>query len=430
MGEFDSTTPVVVVGAGPYGLSLAAHLEHRNVEHRIFGKPMHTWQTLLPTMGLKSHDFATNVHVPEKGNRFVEYCRSHGRDLSEPIPFTLFAEYGLWVQRRLVAQVEESQVTRITAASGGFGVRLETGERLFASQVVMATGWAHWESIPPVLAGLPRELVSHTSHHSDYTDFRGKDVTVLGAGSSALEAATLLHERGASVRLLVRGGPPVFGLPPAPRRPLKERLLYPPSVLGPGRKNFLLERLPTAPHLLLSDERRVHLTRTHLPALSAWWLRDRFEGNVDVHLGCEVAGAAEADSALRLTVRRDGQAGWNIQTDHVVCGTGFEVDVDRHTVLDRAVTGPLERIVRAPRLTRHFESSVPGLYFIGAGSTLSFGPLFRFVAGAAYAAPALAGHLARTASRGKTAGARPFSTGFGTRGQGLVEDAVVAFQNR
>ena len=55
---------------------------------------MHTWQTLLPTMGLKSHDFATNVYVPEKGNRFVEYCRSHGRDLSEPIPFTLFAEYG------------------------------------------------------------------------------------------------------------------------------------------------------------------------------------------------------------------------------------------------------------------------------------------------------------------------------------------------
>ena len=430
MGEFDSTTPVAVIGAGPYGLSLAAHLGHRSVEHRIFGKPMHSWQNLLPTMGLKSHDFATNVYVPEKGNRFVEYCRSHGKDLSEPIPFSLFAEYGLWVQRRLVAQVEESQATRITAAPGGFSVQLETGERLLAGQVVMATGWAHWERIPSVLAVLPRELVSHTSHHSDYTDFRGKDVTVLGAGSSALEAATLLHERGASVRLLARGGPPVFGLPPAPRRPLKERLLYPPSVLGPGRKNFLLERLPTAPHLLLSDQRRVHLTRTHLPALSAWWLRDRFDGNVDVHLGCEVIGAGEAGSGLRLNVRRDGHAGWNIQTDHVVCGTGFEVDVDRHTVLDPAVTGRLERIVRAPRLTRHFESSVPGLYFIGAGSTFSFGPLFRFVAGAAYAAPALAGHLARTASRGNTAVARSRSTGFATRGQGLVEDTVVAYRHR
>jgi FAD-dependent urate hydroxylase len=429
MAEFDSATRVAVVGAGPYGLSLAAHLDHRNVEHRIFGKPMQTWQRLLPTMGLKSHDFATNVYVPEKGNRFVEFCRSHGKDLSEPIPFSLFAEYGLWVQRRLVPQVEESQVTSIAAAPGGFSVMLETGERLFAGHVVMATGWAHWERIPSVLAGLPRELVSHTHHHGDYTDFRGKDVTVLGAGSSALEAATLLHERGATVRLLVRGGPPVFGFPPASRT-LKERLLYPPSVLGPGRKNFLLERLPTAAHLLLSDERRVELTRGHLGPLSAWWLRDRFEGNVEVHLGCEVVAAAEADSGLRLNVRREGQASQNIRTDHVVCGTGFQVDVDRHRLLAPALAGRLERIVAAPRLTRHFESSVPGLYFIGAGSTFSFGPLFRFVAGAAYAAPALAGHLARSARPGETAVARRSRAGFATRGLGLVEDAVVAHQHR
>lgn len=429
MAEFDSATRVAVVGAGPYGLSLAAHLDHRNVDHRIFGKPMQTWQRLLPTMGLKSHDFATNVYVPQKGNRFVEYCRTHGKDLSEPIPFSLFAEYGLWVQRRLIPQVDESQVMGITTAPGGFSVLLETGERLFAEQVVMATGWAHWERIPSVLAALPPELVSHTHHHSDYTDFRGKDVTVLGAGSSALEAATLLHERGARVRLLVRGGPPVLGSPPA-TRPLKERLLYPPSVLGPGRRNFLLERLPTAAHLLLSDERRLQLTRSHLGPLSAWWLRDRFEGNVDVHLGCEIAGAAETDSGLRLNVRRDGRAGWNIHTDHIVCGTGFEVDVDRHKLLEPALSSRLERIVAAPRLTRHFESSVPGLYFVGAGSIFSFGPLFRFVAGAAYAAPALAGHLAHSASPGNTAVARRRPASFATRGLRLVEDAMVAHQHR
>src|ERR1700694_5404968 len=122
MGDFDSATTVAVVGAGPYGLAVAAHLDHRGVEHRLFGNPVRPWQNLLPTMGLKSHDFATNIYVPQRGNRFVEYCRSHGRDLSEPIPFTLFAEYGLWVQQRLGAQVEESQVTRITPAPGGFGV--------------------------------------------------------------------------------------------------------------------------------------------------------------------------------------------------------------------------------------------------------------------------------------------------------------------
>jgi hypothetical protein len=171
------------------------------------------------------------------------------------------------------------------------------------------------------------------------------------------------------------------------------------------------------------------MTRTHLPALSAWWLRERFEGKVETHLGCEVVGAGEAGYGLCLNVRREGQASWDIRTDHVVCGTGFEVDVDRHTALDPTLAGRLERIIGAPRLTRHFESSVPGLYFIGAGSMFSFGPLFRFVAGAAYAAPALAGHLART-SPGKTAIAPRRSTGFATRGLGVVEDAVVAYHHR
>jgi hypothetical protein len=428
MGEFDAATRVAVVGAGPYGLSLAAHLDHRHVDHRIFGKPMRTWQQLLPTMGLKSHDFATNVYVPEEGNRFVEYARSYGKDLSEPIPFALFAEYGLWVQRRLVPQVEENLVIRVTAAPGGFAVLLETGERVFAEQVVMATGWAHWAQIPVLLEGLPRELVTHTSQHSDYEEFRGKDVTVLGAGSSALEAATLLSERGARVRLLVRGGPPIFGLPPG-ARPLKERLLYPGSVLGPGRRNFLLERLPTGPHLLMGDESRVNLTRSHLGPLSAWWLRERFEGNVEVHLSCEVVGAAEAASGLCLEVRRNGRPAGDILTDHVVSGTGFEVDVDRHTVLDAAITRRLDRIVRAPRLTRHFESSVAGLYFIGAGSIFSFGPLFRFVAGAAYTAPALAGHLARTGRTPKRQSV-PRPAGVARRGIGLVQDAVVAHRHR
>jgi hypothetical protein len=174
----------------------------------------------------------------------------------------------------------------------------------------------------------------------------------------------------------------------------------------------------------------VALTRTHLPALSAWWLRERFEGNVEAHLGCEVVGASEAGSGLCLKFRQDGQAIRNLMTDHVVCGTGFEVDVDRHSVLDPTIAMRLERIVRAPRLTRHFESSVPGLYFVGAGSIFSFGPLFRFVAGAAYAAPALARHLARAGDSAKRAVPRRRSTVFGTRGVNLVEDAVVAHLHR
>jgi len=271
--------------------------------------------------------------------------------------------------------------------------------------VVICTGLAHWQHVPSVFARLPAELLSHTSERIDFCRFRGREVAVIGAGASALEAATLIHESGAGVRLLVRGGPPEFGGVPTDPRPLKERLMYPKSVLGPGRKNFLLDRLPSAAHHLLSDERRVRLTRTHLGPLSPWWLRDRFEGKVQVHHGCQVVQADEAPAGVLLTIRGEGQREWQLRTDHVVCGTGYEIDVDRHPLLDVCIRAQVQRIVRAPRLTANFQSSVPGLYFAGPGAMFSFGPLFRFVAGAAHAAPAVARDLYRrlpaTAARGR-----------------------------
>jgi FAD-dependent urate hydroxylase len=356
---------------------------------------MEWWLTLPPSLGLKSHDFATNVHVPHRGYRFVEYCRAQGKSLAEPIPFALFAEYGQWVQRRLLPQVEPCRVTCVSRCDGGFQVTLETGERVLATAVVVCTGLAHWQHVPSAFGSLPRELVSHTSERIEFGRFRGRDVTVIGAGASALEAATLMHESGARVRLLVRGGPPEFGGVPTNPRPLKERLLYPPSSLGPGRKNFLLDRLPSAAHHLLSDDRRVRLTRTHLGPLGPWWLRDRFQGKVEVHHGCQVVKAAEVPAGVLLTIRGEGQRAWRLRTDQVVCGTGYEIDVDRLPLLDVCIREQVHRIARAPRLTANFETSVRGLYFAGPGAMFSFGPLFRFVAGAAHAAPVVARHLSR-----------------------------------
>jgi lysine/ornithine N-monooxygenase len=396
MSRFDSSTDVAIVGAGPYGLSLAAHLGHRGVEHRIFGAPMHMWRHMFPGMGLKSPDFGTNIYTPEPNHTFVEWLASRGRSLAEPLMISWFAEYGLWAQQRLVPQLEQQLVTTVGLRENGFEVCLDTGERVLARRVVMATGLTNLKRVPPAFAGLPLELVSHTSDRNDLSPFRGKDVTVVGAGQSALEAATLLHENGATVRLLVRGWDAWFADPPVLPRPLSHRLLYPRSVLGPGRLNLFLERAPMAAHYL-SDDRRIRLTRKHLGPWGAWWLRERFEGNVPVIPRTEVVGARPAGSRLRLTLHRKGDANWDLDTDHVVCGTGYEADLDRTPALEPALVALIDRVERAPRLSRHFESSVTNLYFVGAASAFSFGPLVRFVAGAAYTAPTLARRLARSA---------------------------------
>jgi cation diffusion facilitator CzcD-associated flavoprotein CzcO len=55
--------PVIIVGAGPYVLSIAAHLRARGIQFRIFGKPMETWRRHMPTgMLLKSEGFASDLY--------------------------------------------------------------------------------------------------------------------------------------------------------------------------------------------------------------------------------------------------------------------------------------------------------------------------------------------------------------------------------
>src|SRR5438874_2408691 len=105
-----SSIDVAIIGAGPWGLGLAAYLRQRGVEHRIFGSPMQTWRDMPKGMNLKSLGFATNIPTPN-GPTFPEYCRSRGLEDYEPIEFQTFAEYGMKIQRDLVPNVEDTKVT-------------------------------------------------------------------------------------------------------------------------------------------------------------------------------------------------------------------------------------------------------------------------------------------------------------------------------
>jgi hypothetical protein len=120
-----------------------------------------------------------------------------------------------------------------------------------------------------------------------------------------------------------------------------------------------------------------------------------------VTVRCEVVSARPDSDGLLLNVREAGMGERELRAHHLVAGTGFEVDVDRLPFLAPELNASIARIERAPRLNRRFESSVPGLHFVGVMSMFSFGPLFRFVAGTAYAGPVVARHLARTAQRAR-----------------------------
>jgi len=387
-------TDVAVIGAGPYGLSAAAQLKARGIDFRIFGQPMIFWQRMLPKINLKSPDFGTNIYTAERGHTFVEWCKEKGYSRQEPIPMARFTEYGVDIQRRLLPMVETAEVANVEREGDGFAISLGDGTRFRARKVISAVGLTYFANVPAPLDRVPPYFVSHTSHHSNYDGWAGKEVVVLGGGQSALEAAAALNEAGAKVQIAVRAPDVYFAGPPSEGpRSLRDRLKMPASVLGPGWLNLSLQRAPLWPHLM-PDARRVRLTKNHLGPWGAWWVRQRVEGQVGVLGNVEVARAREEGSRLRLTLRQNDGRERDLTVDHVVCGTGYVADVSRLPFVGPGLAADIRRIERAPRLSRKFESSVPGLYFIGQAASLSFGPLFRFVAGAQYAAPTVARHIA------------------------------------
>ncbi len=395
LGFPSDSVDVAIIGAGPYALSLASHLRARGIEYRVFGPPMEAWRAMSPGMHLKSLGFATNIYTPNDYLTLPQFCRARGEEDFEPIPIATFAEYGVVVQKRTVPDLEEVLVESLARANGRFRLMLATGELVTARRVVVATGLTYFERIPPPFDSLPQDLVCHTSQRGDFTGFEGCDVTVIGAGQSALQAAALLHENDAEVRILAREEVH-WGTRGRPdnERNILERIRVPMTVLGGGRDNWVLQHLPWLMHHL-PDARRLRFVHSHLGPGGAWWLRDRVEGVIPIERSTRVVGAVPEGGKVRLTLVENGESPRDLVTEYVVVGTGYDVDVDRIAFVSPSLASQVRRLERAPALSRHFESSVHGLYFVGPSSAASFGPLFRFVAGAAYAVPTVAEHLAR-----------------------------------
>ncbi len=391
-------TEVAIIGAGPYGLSLAAQLRARGVNHRIFGEAMRFWRDMPTGVNLKSLAFATNIYVPERGYTFPEWCRQRGLEDFEPCTMQSFAAYGLAIQKKFVPDLEEVVVTNVTARGGDFDVDLASGERFSARKVVVCTGLSGLANLPSVLSKLGREHMRHTFDVSDYGEFRGKTVAVIGAGASAIEAGALVREAGGSSDVFVRGENPVFHGRSPRVRPLLDRIRAPTTVLGASRTSWVLQTLPLLVHRL-PRERRTRFVKGYLGPSSPWWIHDRVVGKVPIHVRHELIAARESGGRVVLQFRLDDGRVRETQVDFVIAGTGYDADVARLSFLDSDLTRRIERIERAPALNSYFESSVPGLHFMGPLSFMCFGPLFRFVTGAEVAAPRLARRLSQSTKR-------------------------------
>jgi hypothetical protein len=394
---------VAVIGAGPYGLSVAAHLRAADVDYRHFGIPMRLWQAAMPRgMFLKSQGFASNLSDPAGTHTLEAFCKATGRPYASyglPVPLDTFVSYGQWFQSGLGLAIEEVLVTDMAQRDDGFELSLGGVERVLARKVVVAIGVEHFAYVAEPLSQLPAELCTHSSAHPELAAFRDREVVVVGAGQSALESAALLHENGAKVQVLARKGQVAWnGEPLAPDRPLLARMREPEAGLGSGWGTWFYSNHPDL-YRHLPQDTRVSRARTALGPAGASWLRARVEGQFPVLPGRTVTSADPHDGRVRLGVTTPGGTSQQVAADHVIAATGYRIDLTRLQFLPTAIRAKLRTVAGSPVVGRGYESSVAGLHFVGPAVAPTFGPVMRFVFGSAHAAPSVTRPLISASGR-------------------------------
>jgi len=403
---------VAIVGAGPYGLSIAAHLAARGVKPAIFGPPMASWrQGMPPGMRLKSEGFASSLSDPQDAFTLKAFCESRNlpyADENLPVPVDTFVAYGDAFQKRFAPQLDTRLVKHVAAAPHGFTLQLDDGECVEARRVIVATGIHAFRRMPEALQGLGPERVSHSSAVQDYARFAGRRVVVVGAGSSATDVAAALLQHGAEVTLVCRRANALAFIAGGQPRGWRDRLMAPTTPLGPGWKKWLAVKAPLL-FRKLPDRLRARIVQTTLGPAPCWFIREAIEGKIAVRAGATIVDARQTPGGVALEIATAGGARATIEADHVVAGTGFKVDLARLPFLDAGVLARLALMEKAPRLSAHFESSLPGLYFVGTTAAYEFGPMLRFVCGAKFTAGRVAGAVAMAAREGAPTVARASS---------------------
>ena len=285
-----------------------------------------------------------------------------------------------------------SNVSALAETDSGFSITLETGEKVVARNVVMAVGITWFEHLPPVLAKLSAEAVSHSAGHREVSGFKGREVAVIGSGASAIDLAHLLHEEGASVRVdrahaanriqQGAGRLPTRRSSDAPCARRRASAAAGARCSAPKRR-LLFYRLP--------EGLKRRAIASHMHPAAGWFMREKVEGVIPMSLGRTLSNAQEKNGRVTLTLEdRTGRTEM-LSFDHVIAATGYKPDMYRVPFLKSALATRIAPYGAAPTLSDSFETPVAG-------------PLRRRPRGHRYVRPPDALHgrcgIRRTARRG------------------------------
>ena len=359
-------TPLLIIGAGPFGLAMAAEAGELGIPHVLVGEPMSFWRRHMPAgMLLRS---ACDWHFDPSGSatlaRFLE-TRGQTPSEVEPLALDLYLEYADWFAETKGIRVRPARVVRLDQRDRGLVAALDDGTTMTTERVLLALGYAPFAHVPDELSALvPAERSSHSCDFVAPDRYAGQRILVVGGRQSALESAALLAEAGASaVHVCHRHETPVFArsdwswIEPTLDRIENEPDWY--RRLSEAERDALNDRFMAEGRLKLEPWLGPRLDRREII------LRPRTR-----IVGCERRGDD-------LLVRLD--AGDRFAVDHVLYATGYRVDLRRVGFLGAGNLLPrIERRDGFPLLDGSLQSTLPGLFLTSLPATRDFGLFFGF----------------------------------------------------
>ncbi len=355
---------LLVIGAGPFGLSLAAHAKQQGLSVEVLGKPMGFWKDNMPRgMILRS---ASDWHLDADGRDTIEaFLAERGQTPAdvEPLARDLYLDYAEWFRLRAGIEPRAGMVRALERTAKGFIATLDNVSFVEARNVAVAVGFANFANQPIELARmLPPSRWSHTSKPMDLAKFRDKRVLIVGGRQSAFEWAAILADEGASqVHLSHRHDSPAFATADwSWVNPLVEAMAGDPGWF---------RRLPAAEQEALA--RRLW---TEGRAKVEPWLEGRvMRGGVTLWPRTNPVSSEETAGGLAVTLDN----GEVLVVDHVILATGYRVRMQRVPFLAE-LQHELASDDGFPVLDEHFQTSIPGLFVTSMPATRDFGPFFAF----------------------------------------------------
>ncbi len=376
---------VAIVGAGPYGLSLAAHLPGKRV--RVYGEPMRVWRRMMPPdMIMRSTWERSNLSDPKQEGKLSDWGAATGLERLEPLPLRMFLQYSEWFRERFVPDLDESTVTHVEASRlGGFHLRTSSGDELDARRLVIAVGVTPFPVLPDALRSVPEDRLSFAVERQEFSPLGGQRVLLVGAGQTALESAALAMDAGAaSVEVVSRSSvrfhpdrAKLVNWMPGPIKTGVWKLAYPIGGFGPPVINLFA--LHPQWFARLPERIQQPVARRMTPPGGSPWIRDAVVGRATISEGVEVVGASATSSGAVHLSLSDGSSR---EVDYVVSACGYRFTMNGLDFLSPEIRDGIRAHNGWPVIDGGFRSvSNPRITFIGFPAEKTFGPVVRSVDG-------------------------------------------------